>query len=130
MFHIIFFSHAAFSMVIIDQRFDMSLDSFSFRLMTVFMAQDQNNPWGYQGCVAASFSNAGTSQSEAAEICHVTSHEASLVCWGRQQYGVCDGWFYNGASLKWLCVDSRHPITKITISRQSRKDTESCDIFF
>ena len=32
--------------------------------------------------------------------------------------------------LKLFCVSCRHPITILTISCQSRLDTESCDIFF
>ena len=37
---------------------------------------------------------------------------------------------YHDSSFKWLCVGCWHPITKLTIPHQSRRDTESCYLFF
>ena len=45
------------------------------------------------------------------------------------EYGFVFQWIYD-SSLKWLCVGCRYLITKLTISHQSRRDTESGDIFF
>ena len=53
---------------------------------------------------------------------------AGLATWTIRRNS-CDHWIYDHWRLKWFCVSCWHLITKLTIPRQSRMDTESCDIF-
>ena len=52
------------------------------------------------------------------------------LLWAMWRWRVLLTWIYHNSSLKWGCVGCRHHITKLTRSHQSRRDAESCHIFF
>ena len=53
-----------------------------------------------------------------------------LTTWTRRPRWLCGCRIYDHWRLKWFHVSFKHPITKLTIPRQSGMDTESCDILF
>ena len=65
-------------------------------------------------------------------VCGASSHESAgpnkvnLIQLAVPHYMIILFYFI----LKWICVCGRHPITKLTVSGQSKRDTESCHIFF
>ena len=52
-----------------------------------------------------------------------------LLCKQGGQNGCSVQRIYDHSRLKWFHVGCRYPNTKLTISRQSRRDTESCETF-